>query len=194
MNAQLLCVLALVTLTGGQETIREQVKRATNGLNILINREFSPGISLSELAANSDLIARVAVRSFTSHLSEDEHSVASEIEADVIEAFFSNEPTIPGQAVTLTRLGGTIAVDGVTVTVFEPDFPPFSVGDEYILFLVKDPSTGHYLVQYGAQGAFKVSEGVVDQVAAGTSGLNRGRVPASQFLQELATSIRGLQK
>ncbi len=32
MNAQLLFVLAFIALTGGQETIREQVKRSTDGL------------------------------------------------------------------------------------------------------------------------------------------------------------------
>jgi hypothetical protein len=96
----------------------------------------------------------------------------------------------PGSTLVVTRPGGTITLEGRTVRSTEPDFPPFELGDEYILFLerLRDGSLGVY---YGAQGAFKVSAETVEQVSRFNADWKQkhGVVGLSAFRRELATIL-----
>lgn len=193
MSAQsALLTLTLVVLGLGQESVVDRVRRAQHDLEIQIHREYSPGIGLAELAANSDTVVRGLVRSVDYGLSQDQRTIDSKYTLDVTAVYRSSHALQSGHAITLVRAGGIMQIEGFTVTAYERQFPPFSVGDEYILFLTKHPTEGHYVLRHGAQGAFRIIGGAVEQIATGTQGLNRGRIPDLQFVEELTaiTSVR----
>ena len=84
-----------------------------------------------------------------------------------------------------------LKIEGQEVTGIEHEFPPFQIGDEYILFLRQLPESGHYAVAFGPQGAFQNLGGQVRQVAGARGSWNRerGRVPMVSFIEELTGVI-----
>jgi hypothetical protein len=184
----LLSVFLLISFAdASQETLAERVRRQHGALEVIILNEYSPA-DLPDLVKESDLIARVLVLdSGRSRLTKDEQSMDSEFTVQVLEQFFSARPLGLGEKLVVTKPGGTMTIEEYSVTSREPGFPPFQANEEYILFLKVDPSTGQYLVPYGAQGAFRNVGGAVEQVAKGTPIWDRemGRVPFVDFAQEL---------
>jgi len=185
-----LCTLGVVTVLG-QETVRETIKRHKGPLELIVTRQFSP-VDLKELAKDVDLIAAVIVRDDgRSHLSGDGQTIETDHTALVVDQFFSRHPLQPSASITVSKPGGTLSIDGHTVTSYERDFPPFHSGEEYVLFLRRDDTAGHYLVAYGAQGAFRSALGNVEQVSRiGTWNAERGLVPAISFTQELRDILK----
>lgn len=55
------------------------------------------------------------------------------------------------------KLGGTVTVDGISVTMADPSFPEFQTGKKYLLFISKYPS-GVALLGIGPKGIFTVDE------------------------------------
>jgi hypothetical protein len=67
----------------------------------------------------------------------------------------------------LWKAGGSLVVDGVTITMPDPGFPPFEMGREYLLFIAKRPS-GVADVAGGSVGTFTVEKnGHISSVAGG---------------------------
>ena len=86
----------------------------------------------------------------------------------------------------MVKPGGVIDVDGRTVSSSEADFPPFPIGEEYILFLRFDPQQKTYIVPYGAQGAFRLVAGFAEQVSReGKIKAERGVLPYAALAQEI---------
>lgn len=184
----LLAVFPLISfLDAGQETLAERVRRQQGPIEVLILKQYPPA-DLPEIMKESDLIARVLVLdNGRSRLSKDERSIYSEFTVQVLDQFFSARNLKLTEKLVVTKPGGTMMIEGYPITGREPDFPPFEANEEYVLFLKFDPSTGQYLVPYGAQGAFRNIGGVVEQVAKGSPiwDRDRGRVPIGEFTQEL---------
>ena len=64
----------------------------------------------------------------------------------------------------LGMYGGTMSVDGVQVSMFEPGFPPFSKNKKYLLFLRKS-TNGTVSLLVGPSGAYGVSpEGAIEPI------------------------------
>ena len=97
----------------------------------------------------------------------------------------------PGEKILVAIPGGTLTIDGYKVTSRENDLPPFRANEEYILMLKRDPSTRQYLLPYGAQSAFRITGGDIEQVSKkfGTWNRERGRVPVVDFIKELTSLI-----
>lgn len=184
-----LCMWFSVT-TAAQETIPAMVRRGKGMVEGQILREFSP-VGLPELAKDCDLVARVVVVDGRTRLSDDEQSMNSEYTLQVIDNLFSRRTLLPGENIIVRKPGGTITIDGYRFTMSESDFPSFEVTDEYILFLRFDPSTGQHVVPYGAQGAFRIVAGGIEQVSSDTGTWNseRGRTSLLTFIQELTTIL-----
>lgn len=188
----LLVIMSTSFGNAAQETLPEIVRRQKGSVEFHIHREFSP-VSLAELAKESDLIARVVViGDGRTKLSADERSIYTEYTLQPIDQFFSGRTLKPGENIVIQKPGGTISIDGHQITSTDRDFPPLQHGEEYILFLKLDPATGHYIVPYGAQGAFRNAVGAVEQVSndTGTWNQDRGRVPTLTFIQELMNILK----
>ena len=96
------------------------------------------------------------------------------------------DQSLQGKTITIRRPGGAVSLEGGTATARDPDFSPFDVGEEYVLFLNYD-GDDRFIVPFGAQGAFTVDQGKVTQVSrdTGTWNRDRGEVPLVQFLGEV---------
>ncbi|HKY20359.1 MAG TPA: hypothetical protein VJM31_03995 [Vicinamibacterales bacterium] len=180
-----LCTFGVVTVLG-QETLREMVQREKGPIEQIVTRQFSP-VDLKEIARDVDLIAAVIFSDDgRSHLSGNGRRIETDYAALIVDQFFPRHPIKPDTSIVVSKPGGTLSIDGHMVTSYEQDFPPFQAGEEYILFLRLDTSTGHYVVTHGAQGAFRTLLGAVEQVSkGGTWNETRGRVSAVAFAQEL---------
>jgi hypothetical protein len=189
-------LLALCTMTAigaaAQITLPERVRQQAGQIETQVIREFSPGIELHDLVKDSDLIAEVTVMGGQSRLSKNQQSIETDYDVLVLNPLFSRQPTVrTGGKVVVTKPGGTVTIEGHQITTFEKDFPPFQTGEEYVLFLAFEQSTGHYAVRYGAQGAFRSAAGTIEQVSKSFGKWNeeRGQVTLLDFRQELAAII-----
>lgn len=173
-----------------QETIPEIVRRQRGSVRFRTQREFSP-VGLVELAKESDRIARVVVQAATSHLSEDQRSIYTDYTLQVLDQFGSRTPPVAGETTIVRKPGGMVKVDDHEISSLEGDFPPFEIGEEYILFLKFDSDIKRYIVPYGAQGAFRIIAGNVEQVSrdTGTWNSERGAVGVLEFMQELSSTV-----
>jgi hypothetical protein len=172
----------------GQDTLPQIVQRQQGRVEVIVEREFSP-VDLRELARDCDLIGRVVVLDDgRGRLSKDERDIVSEYTVQVLDQFSSRVTLQPAAKLVISKPGGTMTIGGYVITSSDGDFPPLKAGEEYILFLRLDRTTGQYVVAYGAQGAFRNVGGEVEQVSqdTGTWNRERGRVPIAAFTQELA--------
>ena len=184
------CVFGIVG-DARQETIRDVVRRQGGAVEFMVLREFSP-VDLPELVKVGDLIARVVViDNGRSYLSKDQQTIHSEFTVQIVDRYLSKPTVKPAEKILVTIPGGTMTIEGYPITSRESDLPPFHANEEYILMLKRDPSTGQYLLPYGAQGAFRITGGEVEQVSkdTGTWNRERGRVPVVDFIKELTSLI-----
>lgn len=171
---------------------KEQGKGILEGITLV---EYSPDLTLEVLAGYSDLIARVRIVERLVHLTKNQDSVESDHTVQVVDRFLSRlEVGSKPSEIVVNKPGGTMMIEGYEYTHRVNGFPPFDVGDEYILFLIRDQrGTGRYVVVAGQQGAFKIMGQTIEQVA-GASFVSeenrRGRVPLDKFLSELRSAIR----
>jgi hypothetical protein len=179
----------VVVVRGDQETLRD-LARQQKGVELIVTRGFGPA-ELHEILKESDLIARIVVMdSGRSLLARDERSIDSEYTVQVVEQLFGRPARNAGEHLIVTKPGGTVVLEGYTVTSRELDFPSFYQGDEYVLFLKRDDTTGRYAVAYGAQGAFQNIAARVEQVSAiGLWKQRRGAVEMPLFLDEIRSVV-----
>jgi len=155
---QALVALALVGLAAPaapqQPSLAEVVRRGP--VELLTIHEYPP-IDLPELVASADLIARVAVRGAKSYETE-KARIATDYALDIYDVFSQEHGSVrhAGELITVRRDVGELAVNGQVVRAFEPNFPAFEVGEEYVFALKRDPESDTYFVLGGGQGAFRV--------------------------------------
>ena len=174
-----------------QTTLAERVRQQRGNIEVLLLNEYSP-VQLRELIKACDLLVRVVVSdNGHSYLTKDAQDIESEFTVQVIDRYLLSPVLRPAEKILITLHGGTLTIDGYPITSRENDFPPFHPNEEYILMLKHDSSTGQYLLPYGAQGAFRIIGGEVEQVSQqfGTWNRERGRVPVVDFIKELTSLI-----
>jgi hypothetical protein len=165
------------------QDIRQQVKERGQ-VEVRITKQYSP-LDLEGLVAGVDLVSRGVVEGKGSWL--DENKVLTDYKVQVISVIRGGDPSLEGRTITIRRDGGKVQIDGGRVTAYEPDFPFFEIGEEYILFL-KRSADQLYVVRDGAQGAFRIEAGRASQVSKriGTWNRERGPVEVAQFVNEIA--------
>ena len=194
MRSTLRAIMIMVGAMGafpvlGQETIPEVVKRTKGNVGSTVLREFSPA-DLVDIVQASDTIVRGLVLDARAYLSSDKQEIFSDYTMQVLDRFLARDGAAPGPTVVVMKPGGTVVIDGYPYKSYEPDFPPFQPGEEYVLFLKYDESAGHYVVPFGAQGAFRNLGGVVEQVSReGRWNAERGRVSFDAFLREVTEQL-----
>lgn len=183
MTARFLVAVGVILLLNlqqvvAQEKLVDMVRRVGRSIEVATSREFSPA-GLDDLVGASDLIARVLVTGGRSRISRNELSIETDYDATVLHAYGKGIDGLAGSRITVTKPGGVVTIEGHRIVGYEPDFPDFVSGSEYLLFLVNDPSSDSYLVSHGAQGAFRHEAGLLDQVSKfdGKFKSERGKVP-----------------
>ncbi len=162
----------------------------------IVQRPFAP-ITLPELAREAELIAEVYVTGTRSWLSSDQDQIFSDATVRLVRVWKRSAGVgdTEGATIVVRRPGGTLRIEDRVVQSFEADFPPFKSDEQYVLFLRRDPRSGAYFPAYGAQSAFRVSRGTVEQVtrAFATWNKSNGALPLASFRQLLVEQVAMLQ-
>lgn len=121
---------------------------------------------MPDVVGAADPVARVLVQSDTARLTSDNREVVTHCSALVLEVVRSRETEqlTASPVITIAKRGGTIAVDGRSVSFTDTEFPPLELGSEYVL-LLKRGADGTYSTVYGGQGAFRIESNRADQVS-----------------------------
>ena|ERR1051326_293263 len=83
---------------------------------------------------------------------------------------------IPGQILTVLRYGGTTDRGDHVGLSFDPSFPAFQTGDNYVFFLTWNIVLSAFQVAHGPNGAFHVNGGAVEPIGSSPlSASARGR-------------------
>jgi hypothetical protein len=93
--------------------------------------------------------------------------IMTDYTADVYDILYQRAPLShnPGDLITVRRHGGELTIDRKVFRATQPGFPPFSVGEEYVLVLKRESGTDTFMVVGGGQGTFRVGpDFVVRQV------------------------------
>lgn len=101
---------------------------------------------VDRITANADAVVVGTINGGVPHLTEAEDFIFTDYDFSVSEVIKDN-PTSPIQAgatLTVSRPGGQLVVSGRTVKAVDEFFPPFTAGNEYMLFLKYIPTTGDY--------------------------------------------------
>jgi hypothetical protein len=198
MGRLIVIVLAMaiaIRVTYAQtNSLREEAK--SHDVNVVVNNEYSP-TRVEQIASEADAVALVRIDLGKTLLGDHDTRVFTDYQVTVERVLKSRRsPEITaGTAITVRRWGGAMALEGHNVVAQETDFPPFNIGQRYILFLTAAPPDPFYYVAYGPQGAFLISESddTVSQVshAFGSWNRERGRLRTADFLTRLQSMIAG---
>lgn len=102
-------------------------------------------------AAQADAVVIGVVADKTSQLNEAETFTFTDYDVNVVEVLKNNaaSPISPSAAITVTRAGGVVQLEGHTVRAVDRTAKPLQVGGKYLLFLRYLPATGAYLASEG---------------------------------------------
>lgn len=177
---------AAATPAEGQSKIADIVRSSGGEVEFTIEREFSPA-DLADLVQESDLVARVLIGQSRGRLSADERRIETDYTGQVLERYVSRKPASIEENILLVRPGGVVTVGTRMVSATERDFPPFQIGEEYLLFLRFDRERKTYILPRGAQSAFRLTEGLAEQVATseGKIKAERGALRSEALTQEI---------
>jgi hypothetical protein len=122
----------------------------------------APSDQLATNAAQSDAVVIGVVSGKTSQLNEAETFVFTDYGLSVIEVLKNNgaAPISRNGAITVTRPGGAVQIEGRIVRAVDRTAKPLKVGEKYLLFLRYLPETGAYLASDGPS-SFKLEGGKV---------------------------------
>jgi hypothetical protein len=120
-----------------------------------------PVVRLADLAAASELIAEVAITTEKSFLTQDGTEIWTDYVAEITQPIDPRHYTRE-RMIMIRRRGGVVDIDGRRIQSQENGFPPFSVGERYVVFLRKGQIQDAYTVVCGSAGAFEVTEGTVN--------------------------------
>ena len=113
--------------------------------------------------------------------------LATHYDVGVEQVIRRKPPGLTRGDVLRTRQGGAMTLEGHSVVGHESDFPQFTIGDTYGLFLQRVEGREYSWVAYGPQGAFHVDTDSVRQVSEvfGSWNRERGTVSVRDFLAEV---------
>ncbi len=182
--------LAVGSVALRAQTIPEAVRQHGRVEHEIIY-EYPPA-EVKDIAAKSEVIARVLILKHASRLTPDQQSVDTDYTAQVLEIVHSRRRDIQeGMVIHVQKPGGEILIDGNPVRSQEADFPPLDADTEYVAFLRYSPTSKAYIFHFGAQGAFTVKDGNVSQVSTkfGKWNEKRGQVAVGAFIAEIAQDL-----
>lgn len=128
-------------------------------------RELFPD-ALEEMLPKTDLIVQGTVDQFSTHLSTDQTELYTDYVIAPLRIVRRREVKSSGgislpAPIVLTRWGGQMLIDGVSVTVEDANLPAFHVGEQLWLMLVYNRPDGKYQLPGAVSGAFAVEGGKI---------------------------------
>lgn len=164
--------------------IRELVKVHGISEQILVGEDAQ--LTPAELLTESTLVIRGIIRSRNDRLSDDGRTVLTDYAVEVVEPIHPQNGWLRVQdVITVRRPEGAVNISGRTFVARENDFPGFSFGEEYFLFLRQGEGAQHNIVG-GRQGAYRVSHGSVPMF---TGRPTDPEVPVSEFTRGVRAEI-----
>jgi hypothetical protein len=164
--------------------IRELVKVHGISEQILVGEDTQ--LTPSELLSESTLVIRGIIRSRNDRLSDDGRTVLTDYAVEVVEPIHPQNGWLRVQdVITVRRPEGAVNISGRTFVARENDFPGFSFGEEYFLFLRPGEGALHNVVG-GRQGAYRVSHGSVPMF---TGRPTDPEVPVTEFTRGVRAEI-----
>ncbi len=151
-----------------------------------------PLASVGEIAAGSDVIARVLILQHQSHLTNDQRSVETDCIVQLLALVKSKRPDVrEGGIIHITKPGGEIFVDGKPLPAIERDCPPLEDGAEYVAFLKHRSKHHDFEFNFGAQGAFAIKDDMVSQMSTmfGEWNKEHSKVAVGTFIAEVARDL-----
>lgn len=146
--------------------------------------------SLSGLMKSADAVVRATITGAENNVKSDQGRLhaTTEYTIAVNEIVKGISGLQVGDSIIVVREGGDVDRGDYIGRSFDPSFSTFQVGDQYLLFVHWNPSLSRFQVQWGPDGAFHVSAGVVEAMGhAATSGQLQGQ-PLDQVLRSLRAS------
>ena len=186
------CVVSAHLVAAAQPTsLRERARKEDVKV---ISLPAYAAASLDELVTAADTILVGTVQGGRPLLSADETGLYTDYGV-VVERVIkspSAHKLAAGLTVIVRRLGGVMTVsEGFNIVHEENHFPPFNVGERYILFLAAQPQENLYLPAHGPQGAFRISEGVARQVSPKYVDVNvPGPLREDQMIGEITRALK----
>jgi hypothetical protein len=185
MTAWIHFCLALTLVAAPGQTLRDQVRLGAT--EIAIHNEYAPARNLGELIQESELIVRGLVISARSQALNEK--IVTDFRVQVLDSIRARgNATVEGAVITVRQPGGTVLVDGKTITAVDNQFPALLESDEYVFFLSK-VSSDVYAAARGAQSVFQVTHAGVKQLPS-AFGTWRGPNGKNVTVQEFAELIR----
>ena len=153
----------------------------------IIFNDYEPA-TFEMLVTKSDPIILGTVKAERTFLLGDQILTHYEVIVDrVIKSTRTPSPAT-GSVLEVRRSGGTMTIERRSVVARESQFPPFTIGDRYLLFLTPGDAGVYYQVSWGPQGAFTLVNGMLRQMSEGVSppwNRKSGDVTLDAFLQEI---------
>jgi len=113
--------------------------------------------TLEKTAGGADAIVIGVVNNKTSQLTETGMFTFTDYDVTVQEVLKSNSSIKAGGQITVTRPGGTVLLNGRTISAIDRTSKPLEVGGRYLLFLQAVPATGAYQA-VGKLSAFNLAD------------------------------------
>jgi hypothetical protein len=145
-----------------------------------------PKPTFDDVARASNLIVRGRVGHVTTRLSDDGDYVLSEftiIPSKVYKGSAGDVVKTPGptKPLIVRRIGGTVIVDGLQITMNANQYPEtesLREGEDVLLFLNRNANTGNCGFTGGPRGAYRIADGKVTAMTKYTAE-ERGEEPQS---------------
>lgn len=150
----------------GLRSVVEQVKtRGEHYVGLSSTACFTilkaPSVTAEEFlrtrACKADAVLLGSAKRTGAHMVDDETNIYTAYDFSV-EEIFKNNPANPieaGQKIEITRPGGTILLDGVTISISDNIYEALRSSGDYILFLTYVPAANGYMVS-GSEGDFLI--------------------------------------
>jgi hypothetical protein len=134
--------------------IPEMLSQTTGDIELKTGRapaltvEMDSANELANRACESDLIVVGITGKSTSHATADQGYIYTDWKFTVENVLKNNSkaPAKQGSQIVVTRPGGTLLINGRTVSAKREDFRNFGEGEELLLYLRFVPQTGAYLM------------------------------------------------
>lgn len=143
-------------------------------------------------ACAADVIMVGAVRSMSASLTEDEHFVFSEYQMH-IEVILKSGPMAleTGGQMTVVRPGGTVLIDGKSVSAIDTAYEPLLPGQKYLLFLKLIPKTGAYAA-LNSQTSFRIrGDKATELTSEALPRALRVAIPADELADQVRDALAG---
>ncbi len=165
--------------------------RQTGGFERIIVNTDKP-MHLGDLVRGADLVVEgsaVALRSFLDSTETHIYTDYTFTLHDIVKNRTRPGVLLTGSTIVVRRESGTVSIDGIPATTIENDFPAFSEGGRYVLFLNESRDENTWVVLGGGRGAFGAAADI-SPLASMSLDRSTQAAPRDKFLGEVRALLK----